>query len=77
MKKIKSLQKRVRAFISYYDEVVGNIEQCMRDGCDPIDFESLRVTLADMRTIEWILNEIVDRSKQKSHHEADDGDDDH
>lgn len=76
MKNIKSILKRVQNAIADYQATIRRCEQGMRDGWDPIDIEELRVSLKDLWTIEYLLNEIIDRSKQKSHQEADEGDDD-
>ncbi len=58
MKPFPSMLKRIRKLIRKFEATIFECEEQMRRGFDPIDFEELRVTLANLRAIEWLLNDI-------------------
>lgn len=57
--------KRIRKLIRKFEATIFDCEEHMRQGFDPIDFEELRVTLAKLRAIEWLLNDICRAEKRE------------
>ena len=58
MKTFKAMLRDVRKQIRDFELMIEQCEEFMRQGLDPIDFENVRITLANLRGIEWLLKDI-------------------
>jgi hypothetical protein len=65
MKSFKVMLKLVRKLIRDFELTIDRCEELMREGFDPIDFEDLRITLANLRGIEWLLKDICKTEKRE------------
>ncbi len=65
MNAFKTMLKEVRKHIADFEIMIERCEEFMREGFDPIDFEDLRVTLANLRAIEWLLKDICRTEKRE------------
>lgn len=63
MKTFKSMLRDVRKQIRDFEALIERCEEFMRQGFAPIDFENVRVTLANLRGIEMLLDEICEAEK--------------
>ena len=65
MKTFKAMLKEVRKQIRDLELMIEQCEEFMRQGFAPIDFENVRVTLANLRGIEWLLKDIRRTEKRE------------
>ncbi len=65
MKSFPSIHQRIKKHIRKFERTIWQCEELMRQGFDPIDFEELRVTLANLRAIEWLLKDICRAEKRE------------
>ena len=65
MKTFKAMLREVRKQIRDFERMIERCEEFMRQGFDPIDFENVRLTLWNLRGIEWSLKEILRTEKRE------------
>jgi hypothetical protein len=65
MKSFSSIRQRIKKHIRKFEFTIWQCEELMRQGFDPIDLEELRVTLANLKAIEWLLKDICRTEKRE------------